>query len=77
MASDSCQIRERRPKLQVPGDELLVMAFAPAAAAPPDNPFVGSWESVDELRRLGGTSGGEAVTSSRGDADSFLTTLRG
>ena len=28
---------------------LLVMAFAPAAAAPPDNPFVGSWESFDDF----------------------------
>ncbi len=25
------------------------MAFAPAAAAPPDNPFVGSWESDDDF----------------------------
>lgn len=25
---------------------LLMMGFAPASAAPPDNPFVGSWESV-------------------------------
>jgi len=28
---------------------LLVAGFAPAAAAPPDNPFVGSWESDDDF----------------------------
>lgn len=34
---------------------LLVMGFAPASAAPPNNPFVGSWETiyVDESNDIG------------------------
>lgn len=31
------------------GALLLMAGVAPAVAAPPDNPFVGSWESDDDF----------------------------